>query len=73
MGFLNSLRDFQGEDVTLILGDATGRHMKIDVPKVIFPVPEISVPDTGTIPVSFTGNAYQTALDAADEVTVSFL
>ncbi len=73
VGFLNSLRDFQGEDVTLILGDATGRHMKIDVPKVIFPVPEISVPDTGTIPVSFTGNAYQTALDAADEVTVSFL
>jgi hypothetical protein len=73
VGFLNSIRDFQGEDVTLLLGDATGRHVQIDVPKAIFPVPEISVPDTGTIPVTFTGNAYQTALDAADEVTISFL
>jgi len=71
--FLNRIRDFVGEDITLILGDATGRHMQITVPKSIFPVPEISVPDTGTIPVSFTGNAYQTTLDAADEVTVSFL
>ena len=71
--FLNRIRNFDGEDITLILGDATGRHMQIEVPKAIFPVPEISVPDTGTIPVSFTGNAYQTALDAADEVTVSFL
>lgn len=71
--FLNRIRNFNGEDITLILGDATGRHMQIEVPKAIFPVPEISVPDTGTIPISFTGNAYQTALDAADEVTVSFL
>lgn len=73
VGFLNSIRDFQGEDITLILGDAAGRHVQIEVPKAIFPVPEISVPDSGTIPVTFTGNAYQTALDAADEVTISFL
>ena len=71
--FLNNIRDFQGEDITLILGDAAGRHLQIEVPKAIFPVPEIAVPDTGTIPVTFTGNAYQTALDAADEVTISFL
>jgi len=71
--FMNRIRSFSGEDTTLILGDATGRHMQMQVPKAIFPVPEISVPDTGTIPVTFTGNAYQTALDAADEVTVKFL
>jgi len=72
-GFLNGLRDFTGEDITLILGDVTGRHFKMEVPKAIFAIPEIPVPDTGTIPISFTGNAYQTALDAADEVTASFL
>lgn len=71
--FLNNLRDFSGEDITLILGDAAGRHVQIEVPQVQFPIPEISVPDTGTIPVTFTGNAYQTTLDAGDEVTVSFL
>jgi len=71
--FLNRQKDFTGENITIILGAAAGRHVQVVVPKVIFPVPEIAVPDTGTIPVTFTGNAYQTALDAADEVTVSFL
>jgi len=71
--FLNGLKDFVGENVTIILGDAAGRHVEVLVPKVQFPVPEISVPDTGTIPVTFTGLCYQTTLDAGDEVTVSFL
>ena len=71
--FLNGLKDFAGENITLILGSASGRHLEILVPKAQFPIPEISTPDTGTIPVTFTGNAYQTSLDAADEVTVSFL
>lgn len=71
--FLNGLTDFAGENITMILGDAAGRHLEVLVPKVIFPIPEISVGDTGTIPVTFTANAYQTTLDAADEVTISFL
>jgi len=71
--FLNDLATFTGENITVILGDATKRYAQVEVPKGIFPVPEITVPDTGTIPVTFTGNAYQTSLDAADEVTVSFL
>ena len=73
VGFINSLRDFTGEDITLVLGDSAGRHMEIAMPKVIFSIPEIPVPDSGTIPVSFTGNAYQTDFDMADEVTLSFL
>lgn len=52
--FLNGIRDFAGEDITLILGDSAGRHLQIEVPKAIFPVPEISVPDTGTIPATST-------------------
>jgi hypothetical protein len=71
--FLNNLKTFEGDDITLVLGDSAGRHLEMLVPKAIFPIPEISVPDTGTIPVTFTGNAYQTSLDLADEVTVSFL
>lgn len=71
--FMNNIKEFEGEDITLILGSATGRHFKLELPKVIFPVPEIPVPETGSIPVTFTGNSYQTALDAEDEVTASFL
>lgn len=71
--FMNEIKDFDGEDITLILGDSAGRHFQLEMPKVIFSIPEVSVPDTGTIPVSFTGNAYQTGIDVADEVTASFL
>ena len=71
--FLNNKADFTGDDIDLILGDVAGRHLAIDIPKVIFPVPEVNVPENGTIPVTFTGNANQTALDAADEVTLSYL
>jgi hypothetical protein len=73
VAFINNLKEFDGDDITLILGDATSRHLQIEIPKVIFPIPEIPVPETGTIPVTFTGNAYQTALDAADEITLSYL
>jgi hypothetical protein len=73
VSFLNHLKNLDGDDITLILGNASGRHLQIEVPRAIFPIPEVSVPETGTIPVTFTGNAYQTALDAADEVTLSYI
>jgi hypothetical protein len=71
--FFNQVQSFDAKDFTAVLGDATGRHMQVLMPKVFFPVPAFTVPETGSIPVTFTGNAYQTALDAADEVTVSFI
>jgi hypothetical protein len=71
--FLNNKATFTGDDIDLVLGDVAGRHLAIDMPKVIFPIPPVDVPETGTIPVTFTGNAYQTALDAADEITLSYL
>ena len=73
VAFLNNVRDFGGEDISLIHGDSASRHLQIDIPKIIFAVPEISVPDTGTIPVTFDGQGNQTALDAADEITLSYL
>lgn len=71
--FFNRVQQFEAQDVTLILGDAAGRHFKAEMPRVIFPVPPISVPDTGSIPITFEGTCYQTALDAADEITLSFI
>lgn len=71
--FYNSVQAFEPQDVELILGDAATRHLKIEMPKVIFSVPSISVPETGSIPVTYEGIAYQTALDAADEITISFI
>lgn len=73
ISFFNTVQDFESKDFTAVLGDGAGRHAQFELPKVFFPVPAFSVPETGSIPVTFTGNAYQTALDAADEITVSFI
>lgn len=71
--YLNDKLDFVADDIDIVLGDVTGRHLKLDLPQVRYNVPEVSVPETGSIPVTFEGMAEQTTLDAADEITVSYL
>lgn len=71
--FFNRIQDFFAQDILIRLGSASGRRLEVDLPKVQFQVPEFEVPEEGSIPVTFSGTAYQTALDAADEVTVSFI
>jgi hypothetical protein len=68
----NSIQNFDGQGLAIILGDAAGRRLQIDIPKVIFGVPSVAVPETGSVPVTFEGNAYQTAFDAADEISVHY-
>lgn len=70
--FMQRIREFEAQAVTLVCGPAAGRRFEIAVPRVIYMVPSISVPDTGSIPVSFEGTCLQSALDAADEVTISY-
>jgi hypothetical protein len=71
--FFNRLTEFEAEDMTITLGHASGRHFVLTLPKIFYTVPAFTIPETGSIPVTFQGNAYQTALDAADEITASFL
>ena len=66
------LQNFESQSLTLVLGEAAGRRLEVEIPRGIFEVPSVSVPETGSIPVTFSGTAYQTALDAADEISVHF-
>lgn len=72
VAFYNAVQQFEAQDLNFKLGDALGRHLEVDIPKAIFQVPAISIPETGSIPVTFEGKAYQTALDNADEITVKY-
>lgn len=71
--FLNNLKSFSGIAVAAVVGSAAGRRLGITLPKIPFEIPEITVPDTGSIPVTFTGTAEQTVEDAADEIEVQAL
>lgn len=68
----NSIVSFETQDLLFKLGEAAGRHLEINLPKVIFQVPSISVPENGSVPVTFEGKAYQQSLDAADECVVTY-
>lgn len=72
VAFFNSVQQFQAQVLQIILGDTLLRHLDIDLPKVLFPVPEIAVPETGSIPVPFEGTALMSALGADDEISVHF-
>lgn len=71
--FFNGLTAFTASDIDLVLGSASGRRFHAVLPQVDFPVPAFSIPDTGSIPVTFEGTAQQTGLEAADEITASFV
>jgi hypothetical protein len=68
----NSVQSFEAQDLNFKLGDTALRFLEINLPRVIFNVPSIDVGETGSIPVSFEGVAYQSSLDAADELVVSY-
>ena len=71
--WLDDLDNFTANDIDIVVGDVAGRHFKIDLPKVEFGPPTVSIPDSGSIPFTATGMALQSATDAADEILISYL
>ena len=71
-GFINGLDDKAGVAIALVCGAAAGRRLEIALPKVIFPRPTYTRPESGSIPVTLSGMAYQSALNAADEFTLEY-
>lgn len=71
VGYLNDLKDIVDETITLNLGDSTGRYFQL-VAKVKFPIPEIPIPDTGSVVVTFESPCYQSAIDQSDELVLYF-
>jgi len=74
LGFINQIiDDVTGEDIAIVLGDTSTRHLAIDMDRVIFNVPEVTPPAEGDIPVSLASAAVvQSALEADDEITVEY-
>lgn len=70
--FIKDLKNFTGVSFDAIIGETTGRRGQFTLPKIPFAIPEIAVPETGSIPVTFTGLAEQTGIDLADEITAAF-
>lgn len=72
LAFFNGLLSFPTQNIVGVLGNVAGRNVTFTVPSARFMIPAFSVPDTGSIPVEFSGTAYESTLGAADEVEVRF-
>ena len=53
--WLDDLDAFTANDIDVIVGDSATRHFKIDLPKVEFAPPTVTIPDSGSIPFTATG------------------
>jgi hypothetical protein len=71
--WLADIDGFESQAIAFILGAVAGRHLKIDLPKVIFDIPSTPVPETGSVNFSATGRGYANGLTTEDSVTVSYL
>lgn len=74
VGIYNDVQSFIPQDLEFNVGDSSpgSRHVNIKLPRVEFGIPSISVPESGSIPVTFEGLAYQTTLDAANEIQIKY-
>lgn len=74
LAFLNDIRDdLTGQDIQLILGDSAGRHLQVDMDRVIFSIPSVEVPESGSIPITLESAAVvQSAIDAKDEISIHY-
>lgn len=73
IGLFRDIEEFGTQAINVILGDSAGRFFELNMPKVIFPVPVVTIPESGSIPVDFSdGIALQTSLNAADELTAGY-
>lgn len=70
--FFQNLQNFEAQVLQIQLGDTALRYLDIDIPKAIFETPVVSIPESGSVPVTYGGTAYQTVVDAADEISVHF-
>lgn len=71
-GDIVQTRTFDGFDPVLTIGDTTTRHLEITSPKWIVEVPAIELPENGVVPVTLTGNFFQSSPGARDPIRARF-
>lgn len=73
MGQLIATREKARFEVLVVLGDEAGRHMEIECGQVLFPTPDVEIPDNGTVPMTIEGTCLQSVLGANDAFVLRFV
>lgn len=69
---IQQTRRFESFSMKVVLGPASGRRLEIECPRVLYKIPGVEIPDTGSIPVTFEGFALQQNVGSLDAILLSF-
>lgn len=69
---IQQARRFESFSMKVILGPASGRRLEVYCPRVMYKIPGVELPDTGSVPVTFEGFALQQTLGSLDAIELSF-
>lgn len=64
-------KEFTTAAIRVVNGPAGGQRWQFDFPKVYFEVPDVEIPDSGSVPVTLKGRCVQTADGALDAITIT--
>jgi hypothetical protein len=66
-------KEFETFDMKVVLGPAAGLRTEYRLPKVIYSVPAVPIPDSGPVIMTLEGEALQSAAGELDAFTVKYL
>jgi len=66
-------KEFESVNINVVLGAAAGRRVEFDLPKMYIEVPDMELPETGTVVAKLSGFAMQSAAGMMDALTISYL
>lgn len=64
---------FVAKSVLVKLGDPTGRHVRFVFPNVQFMVPDVELPDEGSVPLKLSGKCLQTTVGGLDAFSIEYV
>jgi hypothetical protein len=70
---ITEAKRFVARDVLVKLGDPTGRHVRFVFPNVMFQVPDIELPDEGSVPLKLSGKCLQTTVGSLDAFSIEYV
>ena len=66
-------RRFEAKNILVKLGDPTGRHLRFIFPRVLFAVPDVELPDEGSVPLKLAGKALQSNVGSLDAFAMEYV
>jgi len=64
---------FIAKNILVKLGDPAGRHVQFIFPNVQFAVPDIELPDEGSVPLKLSGKCLQSVVGSLDAFSIAYV